>query len=41
MPRRTQVEFVVVDGVVLGDVIVLIVMVKCKELLSGGDVDAV
>ena len=27
-------EFVVMDGVVFGDVIVLIVVVKCKELLS-------
>jgi hypothetical protein len=41
IPRRTPVEFVVMDGVVFGDVIVLIVVVKCKELLSNGDVDAV
>ncbi len=41
IPRRTPVEFVVVDGVMFGDVIVLIVVVECKELLSDGDTDAV
>jgi hypothetical protein len=41
IPRRTPVEFVVVDGVVFGDVIILILVVKCKELLSDGDADAV
>ncbi len=41
IPRRTPVEFVVVDGMVLGALIVLIVVVKCKELLSDGDANVV
>ncbi len=41
IPRRMLVEFVVVDGMVFGDIIVLIVVVKCKELLSNRDTDAV
>ncbi len=41
IPRRMPVEFVVMDGMVFGDVIVLIVMVECKGMLSNGEVDAV